>query len=143
MQPVASFSRNTGPGWQWLFALNLKGDSDGQWAERVLHSFSGNDGIAPSGGVIADAGDNLYGETFGPGCYLGCGSGGETGGQVVYKLKKNADGISWDETVLHIFDDPVSGGPSMGLTFDGAGNLYGTTWLGGTSNNGAVFEITP
>jgi len=122
--------------------FELSPNGDGTWSEKVLHSFNGKDGIAPSGGVIADAAGNLYGETFGPGCYLGCDSGGETGGQLVFKLSPNTDG-SWTETVMRRFDDPVSGGPSMGLAFDGAGNLYGTTWMGGAYNNGAVFEIKP
>ncbi len=120
----------------------LSPTGDGTWTEKVLHSFDGSDGISPSGGVIADAEGNLYGETFGPGSYLGGGSGGESGGQLVYKLTPNLDG-TWTETVLHRFDDPTSGGPAMGLIFDAVGNLYGTTWMGGTYNNGTVFEITP
>jgi uncharacterized repeat protein (TIGR03803 family) len=123
-----------------VFQLSPVGD--GTWSEKVLHSFKGKDGIAPSGGVIADAAGNLYGETFGPGCYLGCGSGGESGGQLVYELSPNTDG-TWTETVMHRFNDPVSGGPAMGLTFDGVGNLYGTTWMGGAYDNGVVFEIEP
>jgi uncharacterized repeat protein (TIGR03803 family) len=123
-----------------VFELSPTGD--GTWSEKVLHSFNGKDGIAPSGGVIADGAGNLYGETFGPGCYLNCGSGGESGGQLVYELSPNTDG-TWTETVMHRFDDPVSGGPAMGLIFDGVGNLYGTTWMGGAFNSGVVFEIEP
>jgi uncharacterized repeat protein (TIGR03803 family) len=92
--------------------------------------------------VIIDSAGNLYGEAFGPGCYLGCGSGVEKGGQLVYKLSQNTDS-TWTETVLHRFNLPVSGGPAMGLVMDGTGHLYGTTWMGGTDNNGTVFEITP
>jgi len=33
--------------------------------------------------------------------------------------------------------------PEAGLIFDRAGNLYGTTAYGGTSNLGIVFELTP
>jgi uncharacterized repeat protein (TIGR03803 family) len=120
----------------------LSPGADGTWTEKVLHSFRGIDGISPTGGVIADAAGNLYGETFGPGTYLGGGGGGETGGQLVYKLTPNSDG-TWMETVLHRFDDPVSGGPAMGLVFDGADNLYGTTWMGGTYNNGVCLRSRP
>jgi uncharacterized repeat protein (TIGR03803 family) len=121
--------------------FELSPNGDGTWAEKLLHSFDGEDGIDPSGTLVADGSGNFYGEAFGPGCYNPCGSGGETGGQLVYKLAPNLDG-SWSETVVHRFSDPVGGGPAMGLTMDGAGNLYGTTWLGGTDNNGEVFEIT-
>jgi uncharacterized repeat protein (TIGR03803 family) len=31
---------------------------------------------------------------------------------------------------------------NSGLTKDAAGNLYGVTGLGGSSNDGVVFEIT-
>jgi uncharacterized repeat protein (TIGR03803 family) len=120
----------------------LSPTGDGTWTEKVLHSFDGSDGISPSGGVIADAAGNLYGETFGPGSYAGVGCGGESIGQLVYKLTSSSDG-TWSETVLHRFDDPVCGGPAMGLVFDAGGNLYGTTYYGGTYNNGTVFEITP
>ena len=33
--------------------------------------------------------------------------------------------------------------PYAGLTFDGAGNLYGTTALGGTGGGGTVFQLIP
>jgi uncharacterized repeat protein (TIGR03803 family) len=29
------------------------------------------------------------------------------------------------------------------LTFDAAGNLYGTTWAGGVNGDGVVFELSP
>jgi uncharacterized repeat protein (TIGR03803 family) len=122
--------------------FELSPNADGTWSETVLHSFSGPDGVQPSGGVVSDAAGNLYGETFGRGSYLGIDSGAYAGGQTVYELSPNGDG-TWAETVLHTFNDPVSGGPAMGLTMDGAGNLYGTTWLGGVYSNGTVFEITP
>jgi uncharacterized repeat protein (TIGR03803 family) len=48
------------------------------------------------------------------------------------------------ETVLYNFTGGSDGGwPEGGLTFDGAGNLYGTTYFGGASNAGAVFELSP
>ena len=48
------------------------------------------------------------------------------------------------ESVLYRFTGGTDGGqPVAALIADRNGNLYGTTKLGGTSNNGVVFEITP
>ncbi len=48
------------------------------------------------------------------------------------------------ETVLHSFGNGTDGTlPLAGLIFDGAGNLYGTTSLGGVNSQGAVFELSP
>ena len=41
---------------------------------------------------------------------------------------------------------PYSGGGIWdwgGASLDSAGNVYGTTYQGGTNENGLVFEITP
>jgi uncharacterized repeat protein (TIGR03803 family) len=49
------------------------------------------------------------------------------------------------EKVLHTFTNPPScSSPSAPLIADGAGNLYGTTFSGGTSGKyGCVFELSP
>ena len=49
------------------------------------------------------------------------------------------------ETVLHSFEDNGKDGmySYASLIFDGSGNLYGTTQLGGAHNSGAVFELIP
>ena len=48
------------------------------------------------------------------------------------------------DNVLHSFQGGTDGSyPPAGLTFDAAGNLYGTTAQGGTNNSGTVFELTP
>src|SRR5580658_4536908 len=47
-------------------------------------------------------------------------------------------------TVLHTFTGGGDGADSLaGLTFDRAGNLYGTTHSGGTSSGGTVFKLKP
>lgn len=45
--------------------------------------------------------------------------------------------------VIHQFTGTEGQSPYAGLTMDAAGRLYGTTSLGGTSNYGTVFRMTP
>src|SRR5664279_3075021 len=47
------------------------------------------------------------------------------------------------ENILHNFNGTDGAGPQAGLVMDAAGNLYGTTYNGGTYNYGTVFELTP
>jgi len=103
------------------------------WTETILHRFSGDDGQIPNAGVVFDANDNLYGTTAGGGHNFG----------TVYELTRTVGG-GWTEQVLHYFANSPDGAlPAAGLIFDAAGNLYGTTYEGGTSNYGTVFELMP
>ena len=45
-------------------------------------------------------------------------------------------------TVLHNFLGPDGSLPTATLTLDRAGNLYGTTQIGGSNGNGTVFKMT-
>jgi uncharacterized repeat protein (TIGR03803 family) len=61
---------------------------------------------------------------------------------VVFELSPSGD--HWTEAVLYTFMGKPDGGvPYSGLIFDTAGNLYGTTSLGGTINAGTVYELSP
>jgi len=62
----------------------------------------------------------------------------------VFEMKPLAGG-DWTERILLIFNAGGSDGqwPDAGLLFDAFGNLYGTTFEGGSSGVGTVFEITP
>ena len=103
--------------------------------ETVLHNFKGGDGANPHADLILDAAGNLYGTALGGGMEGGfCGGDGTCG--VVFKLSP-----SGTEKVLYSFTGPDGANPLAGLIPDAAGNLYGTTALGGDSNVGVVFEL--
>jgi uncharacterized repeat protein (TIGR03803 family) len=113
-----------------LFRLTRSGSG---WTVTVLHSFPTglNDGYDPTGSLIVDQQGNLYGTTtFGPG-----GAGGGT----VYQL--HPSGGSWTYSILAA----LSGfeGPLDALTMDSEGNLYATSYGGGSSSQGNVFRLTP
>jgi uncharacterized repeat protein (TIGR03803 family) len=105
--------------------------------ETVLYSFNGGpngpDGAYPLAGLALDASGNLYGTTSG---------GGGAGLGSVFKL----DTIG-KESVLYSFTGGSDGGfPLFGsLVQDAAGNLYGTTWVGGSGGCaggcGVVFKV--
>jgi hypothetical protein len=104
---------------------------------RVLHAFSGgNDGGGLWGSLVLDGQGNLYGTTF-------SGGPGPVKGGTAFKLSPQPDG-QWLLSTLHAFGASTDGGVSTaGMIFDSAGNLYGTTGLGGTHFLGTVFELIP
>ena len=111
--------------------------SGGGWKERVLHVFNGSDGAGPIGGVILDSVGNLYGTTSSDSANYGFGT--------VFELTPGAQ-RQWTETTLYAFQANIHGSdgayPYGDLVFDKAGNLYGTTQMGGTAFNGTVFKLT-
>ena len=116
--------------------------SGGSWTEKILHTFDVNtvDGGNPYSGVVIDTQGNLYGTI-----YHGGGFGNGLGLGAVYELSPAAGG-NWSETILHSFTGGLTNGdgdyPVGGLTFDAAGNLYGTTSGGGVPAVGTVFALT-
>src|ERR1039458_2924493 len=112
---------------------------NGQWTETVLHSFNldGQDGLRPYSSLVMDSAGNLYGTTYLGGIY------GTYGLGTVYELMPGK-GV-WTEKVLHSFNsDGIDGfNPYGNLVFDTKGNLYGTTYDGGTVGSGTVFELSP
>jgi len=111
----------------------FKVSKDGK--ETVLHSFCSDekcaDGSYPGVGLIKDAAGNLYGTTGDGGAHIRYGT--------VYEVN-----TAGNETVLYSFPGRAAVGevyPSS-LALDAAGNLYGTSALGGTFNSGSVFRVT-
>src|SRR5437016_9484168 len=97
--------------------------------ETALYSFSGGaDGAQPFSALVRDTAGNLYGTTT---------MGGSANAGVVFRVDP-----AGTETVLHNFVGGTDGTtPTGGLLEDKAGNFYGTTSQGGTSNAGVLFEI--
>jgi uncharacterized repeat protein (TIGR03803 family) len=55
-------------------------------------------------------------------------------------------GQTYTQTILHSFSGSPNDGafPASGLIIDNTGNLYGTTYFGGSSSNyGTVYKVTP
>jgi len=116
--------------------FELSPTAGGPWTETVLHRFAGGtaDGSTPYSGVILDHAGNLYGTAN---------SGGASNAGLAYELSPNGTS-TWTETILHNFNgSPDGAAPFASLVFDTVGNLYGTTYKGGSANQGTVFELTP
>jgi uncharacterized repeat protein (TIGR03803 family) len=96
---------------------------------KVLYIFTGGAGGSnANSALIRDAEGNLYGTAT---------NGGSANLGIVYKLDK-----SGNETVLHNFTGQPDGSyPWAGMVRDSAGNLYGTTQLGGSGNLGMVYKL--
>jgi uncharacterized repeat protein (TIGR03803 family) len=119
-----------------VFELKLSG---GVWTETLLYSFAGGatDGGYPAySPLVFDSAGHLYGTTEYGGSSCNCGT--------VFELTKS--GSTWKETILHAFLGSAQKDgytPQAGLSFDTAGNLYGTTYQGGAFNVGTVFQLQP
>jgi len=98
------------------------------------------DGGNPRSTLVGARSGSLYGTTA---------SGGANSEGTVYQLQ-HSNGV-WNEYVLHSFCSAPNcsdgSGPRSGLTIDGTGNLFGTTFIGGSTacynGCGVVFELTP
>jgi uncharacterized repeat protein (TIGR03803 family) len=118
--------------------FQLTPSTGGVWSESVLYSFGGSstDGTDPWGNVVLDSAGNVYGVTN---------LGGTLAEGTAFELTRSSG--SWSESVLHNFGNGTDGMfPEGNLIFDHAGNLYGTSILGGAyfgsrDNGGTVFQI--
>jgi uncharacterized repeat protein (TIGR03803 family) len=104
----------------------------------TLATFNGgSNGSNPFAGVTLDNAGNLYGTTV---------NGGTNNLGTVFKISNSGTAAnpvySGSITTLINFNGTISGSnPYGGVTIDSQGNLFGTTYLGGTNNAGTVFEI--
>ncbi len=112
--------------------------ANGSWTLTTLYEFA--DGGEPAAGVTLTPDGTLYGTTT---------QGGAQGAGNVFKLAPSQGG--WTYTSLHDFSGSDGFWPYSRVTLDAAGNLYGTTEMGGQTHGGicgdygcgVVWEITP
>jgi len=117
------------------FMLTPPTTANGAWTESVIYRFSASGLYNPHSGLIFDKVGNLYGTTY---------VGGSHGIGATYELTPpSAAGGTWTEQDVFDFDGLDGGAPNASVAFDSAGNLYGTTLIGGPANAGTVFELTP
>src|ERR1700733_13759717 len=97
----------------------------------VIHSFRGEpDGADPQSSLIQDSAGNFYGTTA---------EGGKTNAGSVFTVT-----TAGTEKVLHSFTQNRHDGsfPEARLTISGAGELYGTTYEGGPTDSGVIFQMS-
>ncbi len=144
---LASFNGNNG---QWpsaglladaagnLYGTTVDGGANGDGtvfeiaagtdALTTLINFNGSDGAAAAGELIADPAGDLYGATAWGGAY---------GDGTVFEIAAGTHALS----TLASFNGGNGASPVGSLLADAAGNLYGTTSLGGANGDGTVFKI--
>jgi uncharacterized repeat protein (TIGR03803 family) len=107
--------------WGTLFKLTR--GQDGEWSESIVKSFNDDaDGCIPLG-ITKDAQDNIYGINTSCGLGLDYGTVWEVTNAGVYSRVHQFSATGEEGTY-----------PSVGLTIDDAGNLYGATQAGGNQN---------
>jgi uncharacterized repeat protein (TIGR03803 family) len=121
----------------------LSPGKNGKWTEKILHRFhGGKDGDDPFSGVVLDASGNIYGTARGA---------GKSNDGTVFELVAPVGTGSYEPKPLWSFNGTDGDSPYGTLVLDNAGNLYGTTYrggslegpCGGTLGCGVVFKITP
>jgi uncharacterized repeat protein (TIGR03803 family) len=94
----------------------------------TLASFNGTEGEYPLGGVVEDSSGNLFGTTA---------WSGSSGQGTVFEIQPGSKAV----TTLASFNGTNGSEPTAGVVEDSSGNLFGTTFQGGSSNDGTLFEI--
>ncbi len=139
------------PGGGVVFELTPPAQPGGSWVETVLYNFCSlancADGMGPMGSLTWDANGNLFGTTEFGGVNQNAPPGSQLAGTAFELFAPAQPGGPWTETVLYTFCS--TGGwnctdgdqPEANLLLDPIGNLYGTTWAGGSNGGGTVFTL--
>ncbi len=114
-------------------------DPLGPWTRTTLHDFrrTGNDGHYPLSSLLIDAGGAVYGFTA---------SGGSAKQGTFYTFSPPAvAGGAWGYSILHNFTGGASDAvkPRGPMVMTAAGDVYGSSFGGGTAGLGTVFKLSP
>ena len=124
-----------------IFGTTLEGGTDGEGTVfeilagtttvTTLYSFTdtGTDGATPYAGVTLDAEGDIFGTTED--------GGSDDDDGTLFEIKAG----STTATTLHSFTGRNGAYPEAGVTLDASGDIFGTTYEGGTPGYGTVFEI--
>jgi hypothetical protein len=136
----ADFTGNVSAGCGTIFKLTRTAGSP--WSYTVIHRFQGGgQGLDPEAEVVVGRDGAVFGTT-----YLGGACGQDAKGcGTVFRLTPPASSASWAFRVLYRFKGGTQGAyPKTSLLLDEGGNLYGTTFQGGTTGiRGALFRLEP
>jgi uncharacterized repeat protein (TIGR03803 family) len=128
-----------------VFQLSPSVEPGGAWNESVIYSFTSvPDGLFPGAGVAVGRDGTIYGTTRDGGDASACSQNPGCG--IVYQLKPPQFwDPQWREEVLHRFTATDGWRPTAGVAIGNDGNLYGTTYFGGTvatCSCGVVFRVS-
>ena len=104
---------------------------NGSSAVTTLATFSSIGNISA---LTLDGSGNIFGTTLFGGAFNNRNSYGNGS---IFEIAKGSGTV----TTLASFNGTNGYGPVGGITFDGDGNMFGTTTLGGAFNKGTVFEF--
>ena len=139
-----AFSGGAG-GYGTVFSLDNQGSS---WILSPLYSFAGgSDGEGPLARLVVGPDGLLYGTTSAGGAGPCSDSNGNQGCGTIYTLRPPAKApasviVNWTSNALYRFSGTDGAYPQGDLTFDQAGNIYGTTINGGSAGWGTVYSLT-
>jgi uncharacterized repeat protein (TIGR03803 family) len=119
--------------WLWASEGRSVAQADASVTYTTLANFSGSNGRLSFGAPMQATDGNLYGTTY---------YGGAHDDGVVFDV--TLDGTLSTVYSFCALSGCTDGSYSYSIPLQGSdGNFYGTTYLGGTSNWGTVFKLTP
>jgi uncharacterized repeat protein (TIGR03803 family) len=129
--------------WGTVFKISSTGSL------TTLHRFQFTDGALPRGTLSQTADGSIYGTTYQGGSSTACFDGPQSGCGTIYKIAPDGTfSTLYNFCSLTACADGAN--PVGGLILGGDGNLYGTTYVGGSapancsgSACGTVFKVTP